>query len=529
MAWAVNAHRGMRGPVRALAGVLAGVVAAAIALAPAPNARGEPAGSPGDKPAPTPVRTYTPEEARSERARLDKAWLAAFDARDYAGAEASLRELIPLDAGNFVHWYNLACVLALRGERDESVQMLRQAMARGFTDRTQLETDPNLSAIRDHETYRAILDNWEAFIADRAAKAMEGARRTFPSPPYTFETDEERRLLFISAFTAESFAKARAELHALDALWDATVAPADPALRGLPSASPSDPMISVILPRPEDYATWARRHFGERAERVGGAYLNDDLQLVAQDLGSTLRHEYWHVLHWRHMNRLGQRHPYWVMEGLCSLVEDVDVGPTGALVPVASWRTNTARRLELAGGLVPWEVLFALPRERFMGSRPLAAYAQSRSVFLWLFQEGKLREWYTAYVASFKEDPTGRVAFEKTFDRPVRETERQYRAWLRALPEVAEMLRPGAAQLPLELGQGPGDGLIVASLPASAAGRATGLRPRDVVTAVDGRPVRDLNDLARVLGELEPGETVEVRYRRGPNHLSTRATLVPAE
>lgn len=481
-----------------------------------------------------PVREIPIEEARAERTRLERAWLEAFEAKEYALAEAGLRELIPLDAGNFAVWYNLACVLAIQEKRDESVRMLQQSLARGFADRTQLTTDPTLENIRKHEGYAAILEHWDELLARRAEKALEGAKRTFPSPPYSFETDEKLRLLYISAFAPESFDGAKKQMVALTALWNSAVAPTDPALRGLPSGeggAGADPMVSVILPRPEDYATWARRHFGERADRVGGAYLHDDLQLVAQDLGSTLRHEYWHVLHWRHMTRLGQRHPLWVMEGLCSLVEDVEQGADGMLVPVASWRTNTARRLETSGGLIPWEVLFALSRERFMGSRPLATYAESRSIFLWLYQQGKLREWYTNYVTGFANDPTGSAAFVATFDKPIKDIEKTYRAWLRGLPEVGEALRPGAARLPFELEQGPGDGLVVVRLTKTPAARASGLRVRDVVTSIDGHPVHDLNDLHRLLGEFEPGNTVALTYRRGSGGggLSGTATLIPTE
>src|SRR5690606_4580755 len=131
------------------------------------------------------------------------------------------------------------------------------------------------------------------------------------------------------------------------------------------------PWVTVVLPARVDYARWALRRFGEGWERIGGQYSHDNKLLVAMDLGSTLRHEYWHVLHWRDQDRRGQRHPIWIMEGLCSLPEDLEPTATGDFKPAPSWRTNMARRLARAGGLMPWEVMFSLDPQRFTRSRPL--------------------------------------------------------------------------------------------------------------------------------------------------------------
>src|SRR5690606_4633408 len=84
-----------------------------------------------------------------------------------------------------------------------------------------------------------------------------------------------------------------------------------------------DPWVIVFLPMPRDYARWAMGKFGPGWRQVGGSYSDDEKMLVTQDLGGTLRHEFWHVLHWRDQRRRGQLHPIWIMEGLCSLVEDV--------------------------------------------------------------------------------------------------------------------------------------------------------------------------------------------------------------
>jgi putative serine protease PepD len=91
---------------------------------------------------------------------------------------------------------------------------------------------------------------------------------------------------------------------------------------------------------------------------------------------------------------------------------------------------------------------------------------------------------------------------------------------------VAEEIRPGMANLPFDVGPGVGDGVVVNGTPRGRAGRESGLRIRDVITAIDGQPVRDLNDYARLIGDREPGERVRVSYRRGRTQAETTVELV---
>ena len=105
----------------------------------------------------------------------------------------------------------------------------------------------------------------------------------------------------------------------------------------------TNPVIISSLPTPQDFA----RLVG--APGIGGYYERDRKRLVSQDIGPSLRHEFFHVLHWRRMDRTGQQHPYWVMEGFATLVEDIEADGSGGISVVPSWRTNIVRRLERAG------------------------------------------------------------------------------------------------------------------------------------------------------------------------------------
>lgn len=485
----------------------------------------------------------TIEEAEKQRARLNKIAFAAFDRKDWAAAEAALRELIPFDADNFVPWYNLACALAMQGKADDAMKMLDQSIARGFSDRMQLETDPQLAAVRGTDRYKSLLTTWDKQLDRRGQSNLDLARKVFTSAEtaakYSIERDVGLRISYLSAFDPKLFAEAKSQLTLLTDWWNREVLDqsADSAKKaGTRDGSPAAPWVTVVLPTRIDYARWAQSRFGEAWDRVGGQYSHDNKLLVAMDLGSTLRHEYWHVLHWRDQDQRGQRHPIWIMEGLCSLVEDMaSTGPGAAFKPVPSWRTNQARRLATAAGLMPWSTLFALDPKRFSQTRPLAQYAQSRAIFLFLHERGKLGEWYAAYVNGFDEDPTGGSAFVEVFDKPIKEIEREFRLWLRDLPQVTDTIGNAAANLPFDVGPGGGDGPTVEAPPdlsftrsnTRALGGPDGLKHQDVITAINGTPIRDLNDLARVLGEFDAGVQVNVAYRRKDQHGTARITLVP--
>jgi hypothetical protein len=285
----------------------------------------------------------------------------------------------------------------------------------------------------------------------------------------------------------------------------------------------------VVLPSKTDFEKWAIAKFGPRWQQIGGSYSHDEKKLVAKDLGSTLRHEYWHVLHWRDMTARRQQHPIWIMEGLCSLPEDIDATADGSMKPIASWRTNQARKLALNAKLMPWDKLFAMEQKQFIGSRPLAYYAQARCVFLYLWNKQKLKEWYEAYTSGYSEDPTGKAAMEKVFGKPLKDIQKEYAAWLRALPEAQEEFKRGDAVLPFDLEEGAGDGVIVSSSTVGRSrgtGGGAGVRLKDVITAIDGKAVREIGELIQVLTPYMPGTEVEVTYRRGKTEGTAKVKLI---
>ncbi|MBX3357464.1 MAG: PDZ domain-containing protein [Phycisphaeraceae bacterium] len=476
---------------------------------------------------------------KAEIRRLEREFDAQYDAGDWAGAEVTLRRLTTIDKDNFVPPYNLACALSMQSKLDEAGEFLKESVARGFSDIRQLKSDPNLRALHGTDLYETIVRSWDEIIDARAEARLEQARTQF-GPAYTFETDPSLRLQYASAFNAKTFAQAKLEVNRLAKWWiDDVRGPDDPLAANRPA-----PWVLVVLPTRADFQQWAVNRYGAIWQNVGGAYSDDEKQLVAQDLGPTIRHEFWHVLHWRDMRARGQLHPTWIMEGLCSLVEDVDVGPDGEMVVLPSWRTNKAKKRARAGSLMPWSRLFEMSQKRFVMGEPLSRYAESRAIFLYLAHKKKLAEWYAQYTSGYDEDPSGRLAFERVFGKPVDQVERDYRAWLRVLPEVPEEIQPGMATFPFQMDAGDGDGIVITSLVSAgptgggfsqrrgqrpqARPDTGGLRMRDVIMSVDDKPVREMSELVRVLSQYHAGDEVEVAYRRGTLTGTARLKLVTA-
>jgi PDZ domain-containing protein len=454
--------------------------------------------------------------------------------RDWAKAEELLREHLKLEPGSFVVLYNLACMRSLQGDGEGGLELLKKSIEAGFIDRYRMGSDPDLGAVRRIEGFGVITEGWPKILAAHLESNLRHAGRIFDGKNGAYATtrDERMRIAVMSAMDPVSTDQARADIARLYDWGLSRVFPDLAAGKG-----DGDAWAVVVLPTQRDFRKWVVATYGldaiEGLSGIGGHYDDDQKRLVAMDLGATLRHEFFHVLHWRSARRLGQDHPVWIQEGLCSLVEDYEVGSDGkadSLRPVPSWRSNIAKRLSAGARLPGLKQLATMKRERFTGANPLANYAAARTFFLYLFQRDKLREWYGHYTAHYEEDPTGVRAVEAVLGKSAPEIDKDYRAWLKALPEVAEQLHPGSVGLGADVEGGDGDGPVIVAIPRASRGRPSpaqraGLRIGDVITAVNGQPTRDLNELVRVLGGHKEGDEVEVEYRRGKSHAKARVTL----
>lgn len=452
-----------------------------------------------------------PARSQTDDADVRRQMLEAFEAGEFDRAHGIARGIIEADPGDWRTRYNLALILARMGDDDGSVEALIDAIQYGFVDLHAMERDPGLARVRTTGKYARVVERWGVLL-DAVAQAKFTDTKSRLGPAYRESRDAGARLLWLSVVEGAGFEEARREAGRV-AAWCAE--------RGLfveAEAARPDPWVTVIIPTAEDFADLVPYAM------VGGTYSRDDKRLVTRDLGPTLRHEFFHVLHWRDMDRAGQVHPIWVQEGMASLLEDVEIGRDGAYEIHPSWRTNVAKRLERSGSLRPLEVLIATDRDRFVSHRPSANYAHARALMMFLESRGALGDFYRALRAGFDSDPTGVVALEVALGMPIADAERSFRKWLGELPEVGERAHPPDAGLGVGVAPGAGEAPMV-MLGGGDLRPGSLLRAGDVIVSIDGRSTATLDDLYRVLGDYEPGDEVAVRVERGGERTEVRVVL----
>jgi hypothetical protein len=444
--------------------------------------------------------------------------LKAFQSQDFDEAERLWNQWAERDEQAFVPMYNLACARSLRGDVEGAKEYLLTAIERGFADINQLKSDPNLRAFRKSDTYTQLINAWPTFLDRRVDADLDAARKVYGSR-YNYTKDSKYRLAFASSYDTITSRQAREEVRQT-AEWAYKNI-----FHDLRDANDGlDPWVMVVLPTQSHFAAWARETYGQlhasATSQLGGAYAHDQKKLVTQDLGSTLRHEFFHVLHWRSADRLGQRHPVWIQEGLASIVEDMDQTRQGRWEPAISWRTNSIARLAKTNKLTRIEQLSAMPRSRFAGNRPLSNYAHARAVFMYLHEQRKLAAFYEVYTQNYSSDPSGLAALLETLDTTSREFDEDLRDWALGLEMVYEQNSPPALGIGVVLDVSPGDGPTVRQITHDSA-KDAGLRAGDILTGMNGRSVRDLNEFYRVLTDLSKGQRVEITYRRRTQHKNT--------
>lgn len=484
-------------------------------------------------PAPPPATAKAPalRDKPQDFLKLGNQASDAFAQRDFAAAAALLERQIALQPENGACWYNLALARGNLGEHDLAVDALTSAVERGFTDRARILREPSFRGLRDMDGFVRIRDHWPEVVAAASERVLNQCRQEF-GDTLREERDEELRVIFLSAADASLVSRAREEMHAVQRLARSIFGPIE-------AGADEEPWVVIVLPNRKGFEKWAAGTFGENARgsfnQIGGTYEHSRKRLVAIDLGATLRHEFFHVIQFRELERLGQQHPIWIMEGLASIVEDMEFPPAPAAPrPIPSWRTNIAQRMERAGALPTLAQLGAMDQLKFSSQRPLGNYAASRNVFMFLASQHKLADWWRVYTTDLEHglraDESGVRAMEQVLGKPATQIDKDIRVWLRTLSPVAESIEPGMASLGVEVEAGLGEGPIVARVVPGPRGKthhsAPGVRPGDTLLSIDGKPTRDLAELVRVLGTYVPGNEVLLEVRRGEVIKEFRVTLV---
>lgn len=380
-----------------------------------------------------------PGARAADPAALQRDFVRAYEAKQWDRAEEAALAWAEARPRDWRPVWNLACVLASQNRMDLAEGAVGKALELGLTDFRMLERGLPGPLVAS-ATVQAVLRNWPERQEEAANRRAAELLKTY-GRAYRALKDPELRLIYVTSVPEKTMQDLVEQVALTTGFWRERVLPdGESVVRA--QGDRTDPWVIVFLPTKTDFAKWAAQNMDGPLHRsafstVAGLYDPDRFELASQDLGESFRHEFLHVLHWRHLARLPRAQPIWVMEGLASLVEGVRVDAGGRLEPRATWRTNSIIRLARSGGLMPLERMLGLSREEFTSGKPLAHYALAHGLLLFAHEHGKLRRFYAELAAATEEDG-GRAALERAFGQELPEIERRFKAWLRTLPEGPE-------------------------------------------------------------------------------------------
>ena len=451
----------------------------------------------------------SPASAQSrEQERLEANIVRAFAAARYERALEQIDEYLEKWPSSPLMVYNKACGFALTNRRDAAGQALLEAVELGFRDFGHMKQDPDLESMRDHPTFIAIVAAQGQADQSASNRQLEKWKNRFGEDDYTFESDSKRRIHFVTSVDPTAHKQMKEMLQGQADQMSETL-----------FGSPPDYWCLIAVPTADDAKTFFEK------ENTAGIYIHASRRLVSRDIGASMRHEFGHLMHFGHMERLGrQKHPIWIQEGLASLYEDYTVDDDGTFTFHPNGRHNKNHRQVDRHVALSFEKLLALDARSFMAGNA-RYYPQVRSVFEFLAALGVLEEWYETYTSSFQRDSSGKYAFEKTFGLSLDAVERRWRNWVLDRGEIDDRIDYGDASIGVA-GVEATDGVRIVEFKGLSA-RRVGLKIGDVIVAVDDTPVRTRSELILAIAQRDVGDRVRLRIRRGDTHRTISITLQP--
>lgn len=412
--------------------------------------------------------------------------------------------------GDTVALYNSACAVTKLGYKDEAIKLLNLAVQFGFVNFEHMKSDPDLEPLRDDPRYAELIGSIEKRYAD-AADFMEKWSREVLGSDAIIERDEASRLVLASNLDRETFDRMHGTLRRQMQLQMGTI-----------FDGPPNSFVLVLVPTPEK----ADELIG--SVRIGGFYDHDTRRLVLRDIGPSLRHEITHALHHAQMDRLNQSHPMWIQEGLASMFEMYDIDESGRYRVLDNTRLNIVLNLKRGAALTKWRDFFAQEDGKFNRIRARARYAEARAIFQFLAEQDLFEKWYRLYLATYAEDRSGAMAFERLFDKDLDQIERDFRLWLNTKEKVAEKVRWSQPSIGVWIAdQAANDGVQILDVNPGGAAREAGIRRGDVITEIDGQPMYAVEEVVADILNRVDGEEITLRLRRGKLYRDVKVQLRP--
>jgi hypothetical protein len=176
------------------------------------------------------------------------------------------------------------------------------------------------------------------------------------------------------------------------------------------------------------YMKGAKKFFGDEPDTPYGYYSSEHDAMV-MNIGpgaGTLVHEVVHPF----MEANFPDVPAWFNEGLASLYERPSE-KKGHIVGLPNWRLPNLKKQIREKTLPELTTMLGTQRDEFYDA-PYDGYAYARYLLLYLQEQGKLTEFYQAFVAD-KQDPTGKAALEAVLGEKLETFEPRWRKWALAL------------------------------------------------------------------------------------------------
>lgn len=402
----------------------------------------------------------------------------------WSEAVVAYEQLTGADPHQADPWYALARARTRAGDVDGAITALRTAIDQGWEDRRRLEQEGDLSVLRSHRDFPALISLIAAGQQQRARAVLTRLQRKH-GEGLNYTIDDEERLIFAVALDERSHAEMRERLRAQ----------AD-ALRELFTFTPQR-YLTVVIPQ-----RWAN-------PRVTGHFHPPGF-LDAQSMGATLRHEFTHALHFADQQARGQTHPVWMMEGLAKLYEHARFADGSTTLAFGADLFEL--QAEVAAGKVhSFARLLALEHRQFTSRH----YDQAGAMFMHLHHAGLLERFYQAYVTGYGRDPSGQAAYESTWGAPLDHIQEVWVRWVLAqpLPVPVPTAESGRPSLGCTLTQRP-HGLEISQVSEGGPVAQAGLLDGDVVVAADGRRVIDHHDFIPVIFAHRIGGSLSLTIRR---------------
>ena len=474
------------------------------------------------------------QTVKPSRVALERQIITAFGRED-------VRRALLLIERYLVHWpddgdmiYNSACGHALNGDRELAADRLLEAVRKGFRDFDHMESDEDLRSMRDHDVFLAILEARDRIRenSERATPAPEGGTEPIETPSalvsrsgrgseeyadwkalhgdrYEFEDVESQRLHVASTLPEEARREMMAMLRRQGGFMSRQL---------FGSVQPD--WVFLLVPSRSDARTF------DLDERTAGWYEHSRRMLTTADIGASLRHEFVHVLHWGHMDRLRQQHPMWIQEGLASLFEEYEFAADGETIRFKpNERHNVVYDMVRNGETPTWRKLFAMNTTRFMRAAS-RLYPMTRSIFEYIADRGELGSWYRNLTMSWERDPTGIMATERTFGAPIEQIEEDWSRWVRSRGRKDDSIGRGDASIGI-MAENDVDGCRVTVVHEGSGASEAGIAVGDVIVRIGPRSVRSTRELMLEIARRRTGEIVVIRVRRGDRYLDIRTELRP--